>query len=88
MGFPQIGRVGRSDQQPHRMPPVQLGLDMRRYLDPVDHQVVDQTVDHGVLHHYSDHAGSSQVALAELGIGQVLVVESRHAGSIHRRTDT
>ena len=88
MAFPQVGRVGRADQQPHRMPPVQLGLDVCRHLDPVDHEVADQPVDHGVLHHHPDHAGPSQVALAELGIGQVLVLESRHAGQYAPRTDT
>ena len=80
LGFPQVGRVGRSHQQPHRMPPVQLGLDVRRHLDPVDHQVADQPVDHGVLHHHADQTGPSQVALAELGVRQILILESRHAG--------
>ncbi len=69
------------------MTPVQLGLDVRRHLDPVDHQIADQPVDHGVLHDHPDQTGASQVALAELGIRQVLVLESRHDGSIHRCTD-
>jgi hypothetical protein len=74
----QFGRVGRPDQQPHRMPPVKLGVDVRRHLNPVDHQVGDQPVDDGVLHHHPDQPGASQVTLAEFGVAQVLVVESRH----------
>jgi len=42
------------------------------------HQVADQPVDDSVLHHHPDQAGASQVALAEFGISQVLVPESRH----------
>ena len=60
------------------MPPVELGLDRRRHLDSVNHQVADQPVDDSVLHHHPDQTGPSQVALPELGISRVL--ESRHTG--------
>jgi len=40
--LPQVGRIGRADQQPHWMPAVKLGLHVRRHLDSVDHQVPDQ----------------------------------------------
>ena len=33
--LPQVGRIGRADQQPHWMPPVKLGFDVRRHLDPL-----------------------------------------------------
>ena len=61
------------------MPPVQLGLDVGHHFDPVDHQIADQPVDDGVLHHHPDQTGPSQVALAELGVRQVLS-SNRHAG--------
>src|SRR5450755_2636683 len=78
--LPQVGRIGRADQQPHWMPPVKLGFDVRRHFDSVDHQVADQPVDDGVLHHHPDQTSAGQIALAELGISQVLVLEARHAG--------
>jgi hypothetical protein len=62
------------------MPPVKLGLHVRRHLDSVNHQVPDQPVDRSVLHHHPDQTGAGQVALTKFGIGQVLVLKSRHAG--------
>ena len=61
------------------MPAVKLGFDVRRHFDSVDHQIADQPVDDGVLHHHPDQTGAGQIALAELGISQVLVLEARHA---------
>ena len=43
----QVGRIGRADQQPHGMPPVEFGLNVRRHLHTVDHQVAHQPVDDG-----------------------------------------
>jgi hypothetical protein len=69
------------------MPAVKLSLDVGRHFHSVDHQVADQPVNDGVGHHHPDQTGTSQVALAELSVRQVLVLESSHAGSIHRSTD-
>jgi hypothetical protein len=62
------------------MATVKLGHDVRRHLDAVDHQVAAQPVDHRVLHHHLDQPIATQIAFAELGTCQVLILESRHAG--------
>ena len=61
------------------MPAVELDLDVRHDLDPVDHEVGNQAVYLGVLHDHADQPGPTQVALAELRAGEVLVVEASHA---------
>ncbi len=58
------------------MASVELGLDVARHLDAVDHEVGDQAVDLGVLHDHPDQPGTVEHALAELRPGQVLVHES------------
>ena len=75
----QVGRLIGTDQQPHRVTAVELRLDVRHHLDAVDHEVGDQTVDLGVLHDHADQPRPTQVALAELRAGEVLVVEASHA---------
>ena len=78
-GLPQVGRLIGADQQPHRVPTVQLGLDVRHDLDAVDHEVGDEAVYLGVLHHHADQPRPTEVALAELRTGEILVVEASHA---------
>ena len=53
-------------------------------LDSVDHQVGDQAIDLGVLHDHADHPRSTEVTLAELCAGEVLVVEASHADRLGR----
>ena len=78
----QVGRVVGPDQQSHRRRRSSSASTYAHHLDPVDHQVGDQAVDLGVLHHHADQAGPAEVALAELGTGQVLVIETSHANSL------
>ena len=66
------------------MTTVELRLDVRHHLDPVDHKIGDQAVDLGVLHDHADHPRSTQVAFAELCAGEVLVVEASHADRLGR----
>ena len=44
----------------------------------------DQAVYHGVLHDHADQPGPTQVALAELRAGEILVVEASHAHRLVR----
>jgi hypothetical protein len=60
------------------VPVVELGLDVRHDLDPVHHEVGDQSVYLGVLHHHADQPSPAEVALAELGASEVLVIEASH----------
>jgi hypothetical protein len=83
-GLPQVGRLVGPDQQPHRVPAVELGLHVRHDLDPVDHEVGDQAVYLGVLHDHADQPRPTQVALAELRAGEVLLVEASHADRLGR----
>src|SRR5687768_5063919 len=66
------------------MTAVELRLDVRHHLDPVDHKIGDQAVDLGVLHDHADHPRSAQVAFAELCAAEVLVVEASHANRLGR----
>ena len=70
------------------MASVELGLDVTGHLDAVDHEVGDEPVDLGVLHDDADQAGAGQVALAELGTGQVLLDESLHALTVGLGSDS
>jgi hypothetical protein len=83
-GLAQVGRLIRADQQAYRVAAVQLRLDVRHDLDPVDDEIGNQAVDLGVLHDHTDHPRSTQVALAELCAGEVLVVEASHADRLGR----
>jgi hypothetical protein len=83
----QFDAIGRSDQQSNRLSPVKLGLDVRGHLNPVDHQITDQALNDGVLHDHPDQPGTSQVTLSELGVGQVLVSESRHPRQYRQSSD-
>ena len=58
---------------------VEFRLDVRHHLHAVDHKVGDQTVDLSALHDHADQTCPTQVALAELRAGEVLVVEASHA---------
>ncbi|GAA2371081.1 hypothetical protein GCM10010170_072330 [Dactylosporangium salmoneum] len=61
------------------MTTVELCLNVRHHLDPVDHKIGDQAVDLGVLHDHADHPRSTQVGFAEFCTGEVLIVEASHA---------
>jgi len=74
----QVDRIVGPDQQPHRVPAVELGLDVRRHLDPVHYETGNQAVYLGVLHDHADQPGPAEVALAELGASEVLVIEASH----------
>jgi hypothetical protein len=63
------------------VPAVELSLDVRHDLDPVDHEAGDQAVDFGVLNDDADQPGSAQVALAELRADEILV-DASHADSV------
>jgi hypothetical protein len=83
-GLSQVGRLIGADQQPYRVAAVELRLDVRHDLDPVDHEIGDQAVDLSVLHDHADQPSSTQIALAELCAGEVLVVEASHADRLGR----
>jgi hypothetical protein len=80
----QVGRLIGTDQQPHRVAAVELRLDVRHHLHAVDHKVGDQTLDLNVLHDHADQTRPTQVALAELRVGEVFVVEPSHADRLSR----
>lgn len=86
-GLSQVVRLIGADQQPYRVSAVELRLDVRHHLDPVDHEIGDQAVDLGVLHDHADHPRSTQVAFAEFCAGEVLVVEASHADRLGRTAD-
>ncbi|GIM94500.1 hypothetical protein Ato02nite_062930 [Paractinoplanes toevensis] len=69
------------------MTTVELGLDVRHHLDPVDHKIGDQAVDLDVLHDHADQPRSAQVALAEFRAGEVLILEASHADRLGRTTN-
>jgi len=83
----EAGRVGRAHLGPLGIPPVELGLDVRPDVDPVDRQVLDLAtdLDVGQLNAPHDHPGhvdapephAGQVAGPELRAGQVDPVEAR-----------
>jgi hypothetical protein len=83
-GLSQVVRLIGADPQPYWVTAVELRLDVRHHLDPVDHEIGDQAVDLGVLHDHADHPRSTQVAFAELCAGEVLVVEASHADRLGR----
>lgn len=64
------------------MPVVELGLDVRHDLDPVHYEIGNQAVYLGVLHDHADQPGPAEVALAELGASEVLVIEASHANRL------
>lgn len=87
-GLAQVVRLIGAEQQPYRLTAVELRLDVRHHLDPVDHEIGDQAVDLGVLHDHTDHPRSTQVAFAKLCAGDVLIVEASHADRLGRTAHT
>ena len=87
-GLSQVGRLIGADQQPYGVAAVELRLDVRHDLDSVDHEIGDQAVDLSVLHDHADQPSSTQIALAELCAGEVLVVEASHADRLGRTAHT
>ncbi len=57
--------------------PVKLRVDQRRYIDPVDQEVVDLAVDPGVDQLDTAHDDSGHVDAAEPGVGKVDGAELR-----------
>ena len=84
----QVTRLIGTNQQPHRVAVVELRLDVRHHLHAVDHEVGDQAVDLNVLHDNTDQPRPTQVAFAELRVGEVFVVEASHADRLGRTPHT